>query len=220
MTRLLACLLLFSAFGQLPARAGVLTLRLTSPTDLSSLTVGETFTVDVNLEGLSSGSSLSTLASTLLFSQPNFGQPALGNAVAPGPIVIDPLFDFFGGAFPPFGAVELVDGQFFSGDIANNIASDGRFFSFTLEATAAGSGTIEFDPLSVSAVEDQGNFYVDPNDPFADPDFVIQTNSLAFDVSPGGAVVPEPASIIGFTCLSSIVVGAAFRRRRSVCREG
>ena len=220
MKALLACLLLFCAVGQLSARAGVLTLRLTSAADLSSLTVGETFTMDVNLEGLSGESSLSTLASTLLFSHPSFGPPASGNAVTPGPIVIDPLADFFGDAFPPFGAVELVDGQFFSGDVANNIASDGRFFSFTLQATSAGSGTIEFDPLSLSAFDDQSNFYVDPNDPFADPEFVIQTNSLTFDVSPGSAVVPEPASIIGFACLSSIVAGAAFRRRRLVCREG
>lgn len=219
MTRLLASLLFITAFGQFPARAGVLTLRMTSSTDLSSLTVSDTFTVDVNLEGLSSGLTLSDLASTVLLSQPSFGQPASGNAVAAGPIVVDPLFDFFGDAFPPSGAVDFVDGQFLSLDVNNYIASDGRFFSFTLEATAAGSGTIEFDPITLFALDDQGNAYLDQNDPLADPAYVIQTNMLKFDVSPSSAVVPEPVSITVFAFLGLIVVGAAFRQTRLVDKE-
>ena len=214
MRLLFAFLALLIACSQTHTQAGVLTLTMIPSNDLSSLTVGQTFSVDVELGGLDGGLTLNDLTSTVLFSQPSFREPLSGDTVELGPIVSDP-FDFFSLVTTnPGGAVVSIDGQFLSLLPSNNISGNGTFFSFTLEATATGSGTVAFDPIVLTARDDLGNLYLDENDFFADPDYVIRTNSLDYNVTGASTVVPEPASIACFGLLAAIGILSARRDKR------
>jgi hypothetical protein len=182
------CFIFLSAFGAL-AHAGLMLDMDAGATDLTALEVGDTFTVNVNLNGLTG--ELSSLGGTIdvtsLLSVD-------GLSLTPGvivPVSTDLILSVFPGE---------VDAQFFAID-GPNITTNGVFFSFELTASAVGTGTIAFVPFTPFA--DDENF---------SPIFDIETNSIDFSVSSGGNVVPEPASFGCFALL--LAIGSVSRRQR------
>ncbi len=173
--------------------ASAITMTLSAtPSDLSSLTVGDSFQIDVLLGDLN-GESLASLGGAILFPSAQLGVP--GGEVA-GVIVPD-ASDLFLTPLPG-----MMDAMFFA-FAGGNITDEGVFYSFTLTAQAAGSGVIQFDLPSLFAEDEQLN-----------PIFDIGTNELSFTIgeSTGGAAVPEPATAgLGLMGLMGLVI----RRRQT-----
>ena len=170
---LLAATAALAAAAAVPA-SGV-DLTLSSPDDLSMLSPGQTFTVNVNLGDLDAGQELATL-DAIVFAPGDALSPAGGGDfgdVAPGPIVPDPDLTFVGDLSEADDELSAV-GSFTALDAG--IDQAGTFFSFDLTADALGSGTIR---ITTALAED---FAFDPVD-------VTVGDGLAF------AVVPEPATL-------------------------
>jgi hypothetical protein len=123
-------------------------LAVTSPTDTTHLTVGQTFTVDVSVESLSPGQDLTELSGTAFYNSALLGSPM---SLTPGAIVPSPLFsptDFTSSTSPG-----LATGTFDTlGTLpADQITANGVFFTFQLKVLAAGSGIININPATLTA---------------------------------------------------------------------
>jgi hypothetical protein len=198
------------------------TVFLSSPENLSDLTVGELVTIDVNLQGLPVGSDfIFNLNTKILFSSSLFQSipdpsttSGLTAVVAPGSVfynfVDGPLqvanFDYQSAANGGLtaGSANGIFAQFPNTN-SGAIGLDGLYYSFTLKAIAAGSGSILFDPTPGAneyAADDTGfNYAPLPN-----------LGPLPFTIS--AASVPEPSSItLGLTGLL-VGLGCAWSHRR------
>ena len=153
---------------------------------MNTLTVGDTVSIDVVIDGLMTGQGLVSLSATV---------------ETPAQFSLDPLSLAAGDVFT--GGVETsdlflstpsgdADGIFFQ-FAGLPISTNGGFFSFDYTATSVGSGNIIFVPFTATAeVDDGGTFPV-----FVEP----QTNSLAFTISGAGNAVPGPSSLLCFVLL-------------------
>ncbi|MEX2214854.1 MAG: PEP-CTERM sorting domain-containing protein [Phycisphaeraceae bacterium] len=178
------------AIGQ---HASAITMTMSAtPADLSALTVGDSFQIDVLLGDLG-GDEVASLGGSIMFPSAQLGTPTgeVAGVIVPdaSDLILTPL-------------AGLMDGQFFA-FTGGNITAEGIFYSFTLTAQAPGSGVIEFDAQSLFAeLVQQGEI------------FDISTNALTFTVQErtGGAAVPEPATAgLGLMGL----MGLALRRRQT-----
>ena len=169
-------------------------VSLSSPlgvSGLNSLSVGQTFPVDVELSGLSAGQTLDSLSVELLFDETLLG----ASDVAPGAIVPNSA-DFFGSTAPG-----RVDGAFFTFPFGGApISAEGVFFSFDALVLGAGSGAIGFG--FVEAIE-TGSFI-----PFT------PTTGPPLNFSAAGATgVPEPSSLLMLAGLAVCAMLAIFHSR-------
>jgi hypothetical protein len=183
-------------------------VTLSSPDSLNDLTVGELVTVGVNLSGLPVGTdSISNLNTSVLFPSTQF-------QTVPDPTNTSGLTTGFGSGFvfqlasqpPAFYALSSLNSGNAIGIFsppAPAISENGIYYSFTLEAIAAGSGSILFDPTPGAnqyAAEDTGfNFAPLPTG-----------GPLSFTI----ASVPEPASLCLGLVASLVGLGYAWCRHR------
>lgn len=191
---IILCVLLLSGRAQ----AGVILTMTPSPGDLSNLSIGDSVDITVALSGLGS-LELSALGGTIEFPAVIFTIPTSSVAGSIVPVASDLTLT------PMTGAL---DGQFFA-ITGGNIVAEGDFFRFKLKAIAAGSGVIQFDPLSL--------FY---QDGAGAPFFDVQTNELAFNVQ--GNVVPEPGAALVWLLLISAILSHRQCRAfiRPMCARG
>jgi hypothetical protein len=174
---------------QIPSQAAPM-LVLSTPSDLSSLNVGEVVTFDVVLSGLMPGDELEYLSANI--DTPLF---MVQSSPTAGPIA-DPM-NFTGSSFP--GGVDGFFDSFFGLNPGANIVSNGVFYSFSLKATTPGSGAISFSS-ALAALD------LDPIVPdFADS--VATGDPLQFTIA------PEPASFAIFAS-GILFFGLLCARRR------
>jgi hypothetical protein len=198
----------------LPAKAAP-TLTLSSPANLSTLTVGQEFVVDVTLSGLSTGSdfifqldSQEIFSSSLLTVVPN---SADSSGLTPGAsIFFDPS------QVANFNAASSLNAGSAVGDFSDSspnssfaINANGLFYSFELEAKGTGSGTIQFASTAGAnqyAANDTG-FNLSP---------IPTGGSLAFDIGPAitGSAVPEPSSLGLLAAFGPAAALAGWMRRK------
>jgi len=161
------------------ASAGMLTLNLSSLTDLSAVTVGDTFRVDVSLRGLEAGEALVTLTGGTAFSSA-LGTPlgASAGSIVPNPPA-DPL------DFQTIVRPGQADANFltFSTNASEQITDNGVFYHFDVEALAPGSGSLSLRPLALAAEQFNSQ---DPSSPILRD--VAAGQDLQFT-----AIVPEPS---------------------------
>jgi hypothetical protein len=178
------------------ARPATLALNLSSPSNLSTLIVGQTVQVNVSLTGLGTGEKLVSLTSGVDFPSALLGTPtgAAAGAIVPNPLA-DPLD--FQTTFNP-GQADAVFATF-STAASKQIIANGLLYSFQVTAQSPGSGAVEFSPLALLAEQ------FDPTNPTTS--ILRDVNggaSLNFTVSPAlGTAAPLPSS------LCSMVVGLA-----------
>ncbi len=221
MRRLLMLTLVSAFLGATGSRAlADLSATLSSTTDLTSLTVGQTFTVDLNLQGLPVNDFIFDIDTNVLFPSSMFvavPDPANTSGLTPGTVF---LTDSTYGPLQRsnFNALSSLTSGAATGNFSDSspnsaaaIGQDGIYYSFTLMAASEGSGSIGFDPTlgaNQYAADDTGfNFAPLPTGP-----------ALDFNISPS-SVVPEPSSIIliatGLGCLAL----ARRQGRRSAARS-
>jgi hypothetical protein len=197
------------------------TVFLSSPDNLTDLTVGEVVTIDVNLQGQAVGSDfIFNLNTSVLFPSSEF-------QTVPDPSNSSGLTTGFGSVFafqfadqpPNFyalsslnagNAIGIFNDQ--SPSSSEAINENGLYYSFTLKAIATGSGSIGFDPTPGAnqyAADDTGfNFAPLPTG-----------GPLSFTIS--AASVPEPSSItLGLAGLLFSLGCARLRRRRIAISTG
>ena len=193
--------------GARPAHAG-LALSITSPgTDLTHIPVGQTVTFHVDLSGLgTSPVSLQILAATVTFEQSLLGT---ATTLTPGPIVPDTSPSAFDLAevVNPNGVFGLYFVPPFSSSL--NIAEDGTFYSFSVLAQTAGSGTIGFSASTA------GTRAVDQDFNRIDSTSGLTLTGLDYTVVPAAGAVPEPSTLVGSTLGIALALGYAWRRRRA-----
>ncbi len=200
------------------SRAGTIEVTLSSPQDLTHLTVGEMVTIDVNLQGIPVGSDfIFNLNTSVLFPSADFqavpdpsNTSGLTAVVAPGSVfdnnVQGPLqIDNF------YANSSLIDGQalgiFAQSPNTNSgaIGLNGLYYSFNLMAVAAGSGSILFNPAAGAneyAADDTGFNYAP-----------LPTGSpLSFSISS----VPEPSSLSLGILASLAGLGFTWCRQRRI----
>ena len=180
------------------------TVALSSPENLTNLTVGEQVTIDVNLQGLPVGSDfIFNLNTSVLFPSAQFqAVPDLSNTSG--------LTTGFGAGFafqfsdqtPNFYALSSLSAGDATGIFndqspasSDAINENGLYYSFSLKAISTGSGSIGFDSTAGAnqyAADDTGfNFAPLPTGA-----------PLPFTISPASAV-PEPSTLV----MSSILFG-------------
>jgi hypothetical protein len=201
------------------SRAGTfIEVTLSSPQDLTHLTVGELVTIDVNLQGIPVGSDfIFNLNTSVLFPSADFqavpnpsNTSGLTAVVAPGsvfdnnvqgPLQIDNLY----------ANSSLINGQALGifaqspNPSSGAIGLNGLYYSFNLMAVAAGSGSILFNPAAGAneyAADDTGFNYAP-----------LPTGSpLSFSISS----VPEPSSLSLGILASLTGLGFTWCRRRRI----
>ncbi len=186
------------SFGGVVAHAGPAELRLSSSSDLQNLNVGDTFTIDVLLEDLSSGDELQMLSAGVDVGSPLLSRPA---TVRAGGLITDAAtFD----SSSEDGFVDaIVDVA--PGNSEGRIRGDGTFFSIDLTAANPGSGTVSFD--FVDALQ------YDPNDPTRPTEFGISSGpGLDIVVRGGAQVIPLPAGFAsGMSLMGALGLGSLLR---------
>jgi hypothetical protein len=207
------------------ANAG-LSLTLSSPDNLSALTVGQTFEVDVKLSGLPFPNNTTdfvfNLNSKVLFSSSLFttvpdastlsGLTATVTAgsvfdnVVQGPLQVA-NFDFNSAANGGLSAGSAT-GIFAQTPNTNSgaIGLNGLYYSFLLKATSVGSGSIQFDPTPGA------NEYAADDTGFNYAPFSSLGGPLSFTI--GSAAVPEPSSIVMGAIGVVVLAYAGHARRR------
>jgi hypothetical protein len=191
------------------ALADTINATLSSPQDLSHLTVGELVTIDVNLQGLVFGSDfIYDLDTKVVFSSSLFQSSGLTTSYGPA----SGYAFYYSGQPPAFfstsslGAGDAV-GIFNNSVSAPPINQNGIFYSFTLEAIATGSGSISFD--NSVATDNQYASNTTPN-------FFYIPLPTSSPMSVSISSVPEPSSL-GLGVVASLVgFGLTWRRHRRV----
>lgn len=172
-----------------------------SPSDLTTLSVGDTVTLDVSLSGLAPGEELAFLAATIGFDDNVFGAPlAVDPGIDPPGILPDPLG--FDGTRSP----GLADGLFDAFNTASGndrITTNGLFYTFRLEvqpSAVVGPGQIAFG-------------FVDALLPDFSAPMITTSDPLSL------TVVPEPtaALMLGFT--AALFVTTRRRNRPASLRK-
>lgn len=186
---------------------------LSSPDNLSNLTVGEQVTIDVNLQGLAVGSDfIFNLNTEVLFPSTSF-QPVAGPLTTYGPsgdvfLYADQPPNFYAASSLNAGnAVGVFNDA--SPSPSSAISENGFYYSFTLKAIAPGIGSILFDPTPGAneyAADDTGFNYAPL--PTGGP--------LLFSISS----VPEPSSLVLGVVASLTGLGFTWCRRRRVSTPG
>ncbi len=197
-TRLAGSLLV--TVGTLLGAAGVtaapLTMSISSTTTLTTLHVGDTFTVNVILSGLGMAETLNLLSATAQYTGTALSAPT---AVTVGPIVPggsgNPDVSTLSG--PNFAETDF---QTFSALPASQIFVNGNFFSFKMTAAALGTGSI-----SLSFLDALDGASASPGSPG-----ITAGPALAFAVIPlggGGPGVPlPPAFLSALLCLAGVTL--------------
>ena len=181
-------------------------LSLSSATNLNTLHVGDSFTVDVTLTGLTAATTLNLLSGTAQYS--GVGLLSAPNSVTKGPI----LAGVTQSDITTLGGLNFAETDFqtFSSAPADQVSTNGKFFSFNLTAQALGSGTIFFSFTDALAG--------DPNGTPFDPGLVAGP-AITFNIVPaggggGGGVPLPPALVPAALCLAAM----AFARHRLLVR--
>jgi hypothetical protein len=215
-----ACILVSASS---PARAAAV-FALSSPSDLSALTVGQVVEIDLSLSGLPFPNNqtdfIFNLNTKILFDSSLFqavpdptSLSGLAAAVAPGSVfdnnVQGPLqianFNYQGvkpdglpdSSLTPGAAIGIFSQ--FPNTNSGAIGLNGLYYSFMLKAVAAGTGSISFDPTAGAneyAANETGFNYAPLN----------TNGNLPFAI--GQASVPEPSSL----CMLAIGVAAIGHR--------
>jgi hypothetical protein len=176
--------------------AGTITLALSSPDDLQSLSIGTPVTINVSLSGVEPGQTLSLLGASVAFDGSLFSLPT----IAPGTIVPDPLSDPLD--FLSTSDTGLADASFFtfSALSSEQISQNGEFYSFAVTPIQEGNGVFEFTFV------DAGAF--DPDNPDVPAFIDIGAGlPLAFQIA-----VPEPSTAV-LAVMGAIVLMVCCRRR-------
>ena len=175
---------------------GGIMLTLTSPNDLSNINVGDVVQFDVTLSGLDPGDSLDLLSADLIWSSSLLGLPT----VSAGSII--PVIDIAGFDSSASGAGRA--SAFYDVSIAmtSPLTSNGQFFSFSVTALAAGSGTIGFDPISPPVV-----LLTSGSSPFADT-----SADLPYSIH-GTQAVPEVSSLYWAAFMLMAMCGWSLRTK-------
>jgi hypothetical protein len=198
-TRLTCLFVALCSFSMVTANAGVMSLTLQADRDLTTLKVGDGFTIDVVLDKMNVGD-LMELGATVEWTSGLLSDPTNETA---GPIVPDPLDLFLTPFSSPPRSKPAIDGLFFM--FATPISTNGTFFSFDLTAAAPGSGTIEFDYFSLEAYDVGFTRYFEDD---------FDTNSLPFNITRDVNPVPEPASLACFAMIAAAGLRRRLRRNR------
>ena len=174
--------------------------------------VGETVTIDVYLSSYRMENDevvplpLSELGAGVQFSNAHFGTPfnsATGDIVPnPGDLFLQELSG-------------LMDAQYFASP-GDTLLHEGTFFAFQLTAIAAGTGTIEFDPNSLFAADEDLNPITD----FEELKLQAGKHSGMINYTITAAEVPEPASLAGWSLLMLAGCAQFHRRQRSWRKSG
>lgn len=179
--------------------AVMLSLQVNGAVDLSNLSLGQTFTVEVFLSGLQPAEELNFLAGSVSFNSDLLGSATnvAASTIADGGIVPD-IDGFLG-----FGIDGLADGNY---DVlfsltGSPITTNGRLYSFDVTPLRAGSGQIEMDNMSLAARDAM------------DIEVPIEAGiALRYTINGDPPIVPEPSSWIVLTVLAL----ASVRRRREL----
>jgi hypothetical protein len=188
-------------------------VTLSSPSDLTQLMVGDTVRFDVLLQEVPTGEFLFVLDTRELFPS-NLFAPVSLTPSQPGP---GSVFDtsaqvnsFLVGdqRGPTFLGAGIAQGNFsdFFPTPTRAIDQNGLYYSFTLQAIAAGSGVIAFDPAGTLYASNLTGFNLAPL-AFGEP--------LAFTITAGTAAVPEASSFAMGGLVALVGLGVAWRRRRA-----
>ena len=202
-TRLASSLLV--TVGTLLGAAGVtaapLTMSISSTTTLTTLHVGDSFTINVILSGLAPAETLNLLSATAQYTGTALSSPT---SVTVGPIVpggaVNPDVSTLSG--PNFAEADF---QTFSGLPASQIVANGNFFSFKMTAVALGTGTI-----SLSFLDALDGSAASPGSPG-----ITAGRPLAFAVVPlgGGPGVPLPPALLSaILCIFALSLTSGHRR--------
>jgi len=163
-------------------QAGPLVVLSSTAPDLNHLMVGDTVQFNVSLSGLNAGDTLDFLGVDLSFPGGLFDPlPTVTAGVVPSGI-IPVAGGFFSGAGPGVVTAFYDDLVVSSSPLVDN----GLFFSFTVTAAAAGSGTFLFSPDPSSSGFDAAG---------APLPGVVAGPGLDFTIL-GANVVPEPSSAL------------------------
>jgi len=192
-------------------------MSLSSPNDLTHLTVGSQAELDVTLQGLPAGNFIFNLNTQVLFPSTQFqlvsgptATKTVGSVFFGPDAVANPQlanFNANSGARPSGGGVI---GNFpdQSANGVGAIGQNGLFYSFIVRAISAGSGSVGFD-LSNPAF----NRYSGTDSGFAFAPLPTGPN-VAFTIAPALAV-PEPSTLVlAVTGAVSIGLGYGWRRRK------
>jgi len=214
-----SCALVLWALGFVacPATAGP-TLVLSSPVDLTTLTVGQQVPIQVSLQGLDYGNDfIFVLNSHVLFpgdllipvrdlttTSGLTPGPILGLGVSPPAIPQSSKFDLLSSLTATSATGNFAD---FTSPVSVAINQNGLYYSFILQAASVGSGSIQFDS-SNTAYASVTTKYNLASLPTGGP--------LAFAIS-AAAGTPEPSTLL--TAVTGAVIGLGLwwrRHKRSV----
>jgi hypothetical protein len=197
------CLLIGSSVSQ----ASII-LSLSAPgADLADIHVGEMVSFDVMLTGIPS-EGLSSLSAEVDFNSAVFGTPS---AIAGGAIL--PYPDPTDNGFAPLSFPGSAQGGYdtFFAPATTPITSDGVFFSFTVTALNAGSGSFSFSPAGTAAFDTNG---------FQVADFTLSAPPTIAVLDDNVPAVPEPSSFVLFGLgVAGLAARARGRRQRIVPRS-
>jgi hypothetical protein len=179
---------------------------LSSPDNLNNLTVGEVAMIDVNLQGLAVGSDFIFVLNTqVLFPSSSF-QPVSGLTTGYGSGYVFLYSDQptnFSAASSLNAASAIGNFSDSSPGISSAISENGLYYSFTVMALAAGSGSISFDAANTTYAADDTSFNLAP---------LLTGDPLSFTIS----AVPEPSSLVVGVVSSLAGLGFTWCRRRRV----
>ena len=218
MSRTMLGALILSCLGVMApeSRAGTINAILSSPQDLSHVTVGELVTINVVLQDVTFGSDFIYDLDTKVSFSPSLFQAVPDNSNSSGLTTsYGPSSEYvfyYSGQPPAFYSTSSLGSDSATG-IFNNTGSappinqGGIYYSFTLKAIAAGSGSIGFD-TSV----DTNNQYASNNT----PNFFYITLPTGGPLSVSISSVPEPSSLSLGILASLAGLGLTWCRRRRI----
>lgn len=178
-----------------------LLVNLSSPDDLTNLTVGQTVTIDVSITGVPA-SGLAALVVEFLGPPSIFSTP-VDSDLTTGSIVPD-ASDFLPqvlAANPPTEPNFVASGLYLQGFGGGAIVSDGVFYSVKLKVAGEGTGQLEIDTRTLLAADEA----------LAPTDIGIDNGSLRVRVPGTENPIPEPASL---SMAALAAVGLLGRRSR------
>jgi hypothetical protein len=157
--------------------------------------------VSVELVGLEAGQALDSLAATVTFDGSLLGTPT----VTAGPIVPNPLDDPLDLLISTDTGLADVAFLTFGTDAADQITSNGVFFSLVATAAAPGTANIAFDFVGATLFNP-----ANPDDPTILP--IEPGQPISF------TVVPEPHTIV-IACALAIAVLSRHRRTKALTQR-